>query len=85
MFQERLGAEEWKSAVIQIIEIINRQYCIISESQIGSDWDDSCGNPQVTLEFPNRSFRIAFESLWSEVMQGHCWVRGDYTLVLVYY
>ena len=84
MYQEKLSAKDWKSAVIEFIKIINRQYCTISLNPISSDWDDSCGSPRVTLEFANRSLKLAFEALWFEAMQGHCYVKGEYTLELVY-
>lgn len=85
MYQKRLSAEEWKSAAVEFIQIINRQYRIISKNQISSAWEIINGVPSVTLVFPSRDFRLAFESLWFYAMQGHCWVKGEHTLVLDYF
>lgn len=84
MYQKKLSAEEWKSAAVEFIQIINRQYRIFSPNQISSVWEDCSGAPRVTLEFPNRDFRLAFEALWGNAMQGVCSVTGNSSLVLDY-
>lgn len=84
MYMEKLSAEEWKSAAVQFIEIINRQYCIISKHPVISGWSDCGGVPRVTLKFASRNLRLAFEAIWCEAMQGNCAITGACTLVLDY-